>query len=134
MKSLIPTLAMLAMTTVLSADILAPHQWKHRVLIVPQMSPPLERQLMENAAGIEERDVVVRVLKGRSKTGELVKPEDAAKLRERFGLNDANPEIVLLGKDGRTTVRWKIGKFTLESLYARIDAMPMRQREMRKQR
>jgi hypothetical protein len=49
-------------------------------------------------------------------------------------LRDGVAEVLLLGKDGQTTVRWKAAEFTVEALFARIDAMPMRRAEMRERR
>jgi hypothetical protein len=115
------------------ADFLPQHQWEHRLLFVPEMNPKIERELTRDPAGLEERDIRIFVLKGPSKTGSVPTPEQASEIHERIGGGD-KPEIVLLGKDGRTTVRWSVDEFTLASLYARIDAMPMRQREMKELR
>ncbi len=133
MKPWLALIACGALAGTACADFLPQHQWKHRLLFVPEMHPKLERELTRDTTGLVERDLRVFVMKGPTKTGEVLDAEQTREVRERIGGGE-KPEVVLLGKDGRTTVRWSVDEFTLASLYARIDAMPMRQREMREQR
>lgn len=101
------------------------HRWNHRLLVVPNPTPAIEAELEKHRAALEERDVVTIRLEPDAPT------TIAKQIATRFQLTAASKEILLIGKDGRTAVRWPIGEFTFEKLFARIDAMPMRQREMK---
>ena len=109
-------------------DPLARYRWKVRVLVVlaadPE-SPALaeqKRQIASLKGGAGERDLV------------LVQPPagsaEASALRTRLGLNDEPFQAVLVGKDGNTKLR-AATPITARELTATIDAMPMRQDEMR---
>lgn len=110
-----------------SADQLTELRWKARVLVLsaPSASQPdlveQRRLLAEDAAGLAERDI--RVI-------ELVAEKDARR-REQLGLRPDRFTVLLLGKDGGEKMR-QDRPVTLNELYGLIDAMPMRQREMRK--
>ncbi len=100
-------------------------RWHHRLLVIPSPTPELEAKIEKHRAALEERDLIVIRL-----TPDAPAPIDT-EIETSFRLTHASEEILLIGKDGRTTVRWKTGEFTFDNLFARIDAMPMRQREMR---
>lgn len=59
-----------------------------------------------------------------------VTPEEAGTARDDFGVEDGRFAAVLVGKDG--TARLGSGApVTAPDLFARVDAMPMRRREVR---
>lgn len=100
-------------------------RWHHRILVVPSPTAEMESQLEEHRASLDERDLIlIRLYPDAPATID-------AEIAERFKLTAESKEILLIGKDGRTTVRWPVDDFTFATLFSRIDAMPMRQREMR---
>ncbi len=101
-------------------------RWYQRLLVIPAPTPTaIESELQKHRAGLDERDLVIIRLDPDAQA-----PIDR-EIAEKFRITAESREILLIGKDGRTTVRWPVGKFTIETIFARIDAMPMRQREMR---
>jgi hypothetical protein len=56
----------------------------------------------------------------------------ASKLRQRFKVESGRSTFILLGKDGTVKLRWP--NLRLSALFDLIDAMPMRQAEMLRQR
>ncbi len=56
---------------------------------------------------------------------------EAQRLRDKFGVGDAPFAVVLVGKDG--TVKFKSNlPISAGKVFATIDAMPMRQEEMKR--
>lgn len=129
---------------------LSEYQWSHRPLLIVAPSPEAsayqdqQRRLAPEAvrAGLADRDMLVLHLfaEGESK---LVRPstgdatavqaltaDDAAALRERFGVPRDAFAVILVGKDG-TEKRRDEALVAPSTLFQTIDAMPMRQREMR---
>lgn len=115
------------------------HVWEHRLFLIFTPSPEDDRyvrqtRLLEGVHnGFVERDL----LRGEffedgagTFDGEPVHPEDAAGEWERYGVEPGRFAAVLVGKDG--TVKYRSGEpVEPEDLYTRIDAMPMRRREVR---
>lgn len=101
------------------------HRWNHRLLVIPKPTTAIESALVKNRAALEERDVVVIRLMPDEPTA-ITK-----QIASRYQLTATSKEILLIGKDGRTTVRWPLDEFTFEKIFQRIDSMPMRRREMR---
>lgn len=107
-------------------------KWQNRIIIVsePQAGANAAALLEQNVAEINERDVIWFVINGQTiKTnyqGYLT-----ADLREtlmaKYTLNAG--ETILIGKDGGTKRR--LDTLDLDTLFSAIDAMPMRQSEMR---
>jgi hypothetical protein len=126
-----PTLLLFLTITGVSAETLDDFRWKHRLLVVTGGPATMRAQLAREAAGLTGRDVKIFILDEPEKApGKVL----AGELQERLQLRDGVAEVLLLGKDGQTTVRWKAAEFTVEALFARIDAMPMRRAEMRVRR
>ena len=113
--------------------------WEHRLFLIFALSSEDARyvrqtRLLEGAHdGFAERDLLRGDLfEGETGTfdGEPVHPEDAAGARERYGIESGCFAAVLVGKDG--AVKHRSGELVEPAdLYARIDAMPMRRREVR---
>ena len=117
---------------------LAEHAWTDRPVLVFASSPDDstyrdQHQRFEDARdGLQEREITVyRVFE----EGESLGPEgpisaaEARQLRERFGPEGAFT-VVLLGKDTTEKLR-RSDVLSTGELFETIDAMPMRQREMR---
>jgi hypothetical protein len=119
------------LTMTVAAQTLDGFQWKKRLLVVTESNDALSRKLVAERGGLAERDIELFILKGPAAPGKLPGAALGQALRKRLEVRDGVAEVLLLGKDGRTTLRWKTADFTLASLFAKIDAMPMRIRETR---
>ena len=115
---------------------LAKHKWKHRVLVIFS-DKKLTQEFQSNRKDIKERDIIYYQLDSAgnclSNTPEKVTQQfirQLQTLREKFQKGHTGQDkILLFGKDGSikqedTIINWV-------KLYALIDAMPMRRREMR---
>jgi Domain of unknown function (DUF4174) len=115
------------------AQSLDDYQWKKRVLVVTHGSKELAAELVAATTSLAERDVEVFVLSGPLGNGKVPVVVLGLQLRERLKIQPDKSEVVLLGKDGRTVVRWVARDFKVAALLASIDAMPMRKREMKQE-
>jgi hypothetical protein len=106
-------------------------QWKYRLLVVSGADEKIVRLLETEEAGMDERDLKIFILSGSGKKEYAARPELADEFNSRLKPPAAKPTVYLIGKDGRTTLEWPLSDFTIQKLYASIDAMPMRKREMR---
>ncbi len=121
------------------------HEWEHRLLFVFVPSEGTDRlAAQEDAfsgtdAGFRDRDLLLITLTGasdgtvRAAPGADARPfTDAAveRLYDRFNVPSDAFRVVLVGKDG-TEKRRDAEPVTARSIFDTIDAMPMRQREMR---
>jgi hypothetical protein len=111
----------------ITAETLNDFRWKQRLLVVTGGPAALRTELVKQEAGLIERDVRVFILNDPAKAPDKAL---AAELRDRLKIRDGVVEVLLLGKDGQTTLRWKADGFTIAALFAKIDAMPMRKAEM----
>lgn len=116
---------------------LSSYKWKNRLLLVfaPSTSGECEDQLRRLEGlerDFEERDLLLGKLLERD-DGELdgttVPSEEMVKLREGFTVEGF--AVILVGKDGTEKFRSE-EPVAPEEIFRRIDAMPMRRREMRK--
>ena len=115
------------------------HTWEHRLFLVFAPSPVDDRyvgqrRLLEGArGGFAERDLLRGDLFERETgtfDGGPVSPQHAAWAWERYGVEPGRFAAVLVGKDG--TVKHRSDEpVEPVDLYAPIDEMPMRRREMR---
>lgn len=114
------------------------HRWQDRLVLVYTADPSAELYrkqvdlLKKDREGLEDRKLVIyhftpeEVKKGLS-SGEWEKRNGSA---AKFFETQGNFEVLLLGLDGR--VKLRLGSLlTREKLYSTIDAMPMRQSELR---
>jgi hypothetical protein len=120
------------------------HRWEHRLLFVfaPDAGRGLsdqEAQFADRDAGFRDRDLLLLTITGpesgtvREAPGANPRPlTDAAvaRLYDHFGVPTDAFRVVLVGKDG-TEKRRDAEPVTPRSIFDTIDAMPMRQREMR---
>ena len=143
--SLVPILVM-AQPASDSVDFrLEAHQWKHRLLFVfvpsgaDDVRSVQEERFDGHDAGFRDRDLLLLTLRG-SEEGTLraapgVDPREltrsaVGRLYDRFDVPADSFRVVLVGKDG-TEKRRDAEPVTARSVFDTIDAMPMRQREMR---
>jgi len=117
---------------------LSRYRWRHRLLLIfsPSSQTPafqqLTNQLKQQREGVADRDLLVFFLisAGQSRVGENVLTRQAAEnMRRRFQVTPDEFRVVLIGKDG--TVKLSERTVRLSEIFALIDSMPMRQREMR---
>ena len=118
---------------------LGDYQWENRLLVVSSPAPDepkFTRQLQQVAAtGSEfgERDLVLISLAtdGTSLAGKRkLDPTQVEEIRVALGIDAGAFAVLLVGKDGTV----KLSKNTIvamDDIYALIDKMPMRQREIR---
>ena len=116
------------------------YQWRNRVLVVSAPSPDdsnLLEQLAELASTSDEfadRDMVLVTLldNADAKAGDrkLTRAEVAA-TRTALGIRPGSFALQLIGKDGSVKLTAKSAT-SMNEIYALIDSMPMRQREISK--
>jgi hypothetical protein len=115
---------------------LSHYRWKNRLLLVFSASREAYKEQFLLLEGLEpdfeDRDLLLgKFLEG--ETGELdglpASTEDPAKLRTHLDIHDARFAVVLIGKDGGEKFR-SHEPVSMENLFERIDAMPMRRQEI----
>jgi hypothetical protein len=97
----------------------------------PQLQIQL-RRLNQSAAAIANRDIAVIAIpwNSPSPTAATLTDQDALAARRRFHIAPSDFTVILLGKDGGEKLR-SSKPLTLDKLTSTIDAMPMRQDELR---
>ena len=115
------------------------YRWQNRLLLVfapEEDDPRLARQMALPRAhgdGLAERDLLLMEIIGSKEMrieGHAGSSTDAKALRDRHNVASDEFAVILIGKDGGTKRRLS-QPFATEDLFATIDAMPMRQHEMR---
>lgn len=118
---------------------LSDRRWQHRIVLIfaPSEREPAYQQQMQqwkaHSEGIHDRDLkLVEVLGiGESRVdGQPIAPLSADRLRQQFGVTPEEFAVVLVGKDGTEKQREQ-APVDPTVLFRTIDAMPMRQQEMR---
>jgi Domain of unknown function (DUF4174) len=123
-------LGVVMMTNESQASPLDEFRWKNRVLVVvaPAGDSAAEAQrriYQSSAAGMSERQIVLREA--------LDDSERSRQIRSRVSADGRHFQVFLVGKDGNTAVSSN-KPLSAGDLFARVDAMPMRQDEMRRVR
>ena len=112
--------------------------WKNRPLLVfvPAANDTVLSEqrsaLASQRNDLVERDVVVIEIIGSDVwigTGDAPSL-NPAELRARYGVDESESVVLLVGKDGGVKMR-QSSALSAQALFAEIDAMPMRRREMR---
>lgn len=131
------SVGLFASAIVHAADPLEGFHWKERILLIfdPANSSPgrerLEQQLAAAASGVRERQIrALTVVRGRQLTGAEGAKIEAADLVRRYRPAAGELTVVLVGKDGEEKARWQVA-VDLHEIFSKIDAMPMRQAELR---
>ncbi|MDX2213715.1 MAG: DUF4174 domain-containing protein [Oculatellaceae cyanobacterium bins.114] len=115
------------------------HQWQHRILLVfapSAQSSDYQHQLQQwntYPREMSDRDLkLVEVLgTGTSQAdGQSISAASAERLRQHFGVTAEEFVVILVGKDGTEKQRRQTS-IEPTTLFQTIDAMPMRQQEMR---
>jgi hypothetical protein len=115
------------------------YKWKNRLLLVFAPSEESaaykkQMQLIEGKkAGFDDRDLlVVKLLaEGTSRLGsQPIDEATATQLRSRFKVGQEEFRVILVGKDGTEKRRDSVS-VEPKVIFNEIDAMPMRQEEMR---
>lgn len=114
------------------------YRWESRPLLLfaPTSADP---RLVETLSSIEssrcaigDRDMVIGVVatEGASTLdGRVIGAPQAQQLKDRYSVSDNSFRVVLIGKDG--TEKWRADDVPdLQTVFAVIDGMPMRGREM----
>jgi hypothetical protein len=122
------------------------HRWTHRLLFVFAPSTTHDAfqaqmdALAEADAGLRDRDMrlFTVVAEGTSRQrmvasdpGQPLTGASVRRLRDRFDVPMDAVRIILVGKDG-SEKRRESDPVSVRALFDQIDAMPMRQREMRR--
>jgi len=118
---------------------LSQYRWEKRILLIfaPDSTNAMyQNQLQDYSkyrAGFEERDLITFHLL-RKKSGKLLEQtlssENVQELYRQFGVTKNEFTVILIGKDGSEKLR-TTDLLPVRKLFSVIDAMPMRQREMR---
>ncbi len=106
-------------------------RWAHRVVLVLASPDPDAdiATLREHARDFDERDTLWFVVRGASVSSNFrgtLDPGFATYLRDTY---ESGQPVLLIGKDGG--VKMRAERLDPDAVFSRIDAMPMRQREMR---
>jgi hypothetical protein len=90
------------------------------------------RRLHDHAADLTARDIVIIAIpfESTSPTHATLTVEAAQSVRHRFHIAPTDFVVILIGKDGGEKLR-STKPLTIDKLNETIDAMPMRQQEMR---
>ena len=104
-------------------------QWKYRLLLVRDSTEAVA-QLESERDAIEERDIVWFVLTPTGVTSNYSAPlaEDLSVHLRKDYFGDTETRVILIGKDGGVKARET--SLDLQEVFALIDTMPMRRREM----
>ncbi|AFZ32738.1 hypothetical protein Glo7428_4293 [Gloeocapsa sp. PCC 7428] len=116
------------------------YQWKNRLLLVSAPSENTseyqqQMQLFSNqTAEFADRDLLLIELfaNGTSRiNGNTISSEDVTQIKQQFNIGNEF-SVILVGKDG-TAKRRETTPVEPTAIFQQIDAMPMRQQEMRSQ-
>ena len=116
------------------------YQWKNRIILIfapSSDSDACKRQMREfegQEDGMLDRDLIIfQVFKrGGSHSGNAsISEQQANQLRHHFRVKEGKFIIILIGKDGGVKLR-RQGPVEVSEIFNIIDAMPMRQEEMRR--
>ena len=119
-------------------DVLAPYRWTNRLLLVfseDNTTTDYQQQLsifQSDQMGMADRDLLYfRIFpdEGYNPDNDALTSAQVIALRERFDVGTGFT-VILIGKDGGEKLT-QHKSLSLEQLYGTIDAMPMRQQEMK---
>jgi hypothetical protein len=115
---------------------LSAHQWHDRLLLIFTPSREyaayvVQMQLLEDQTlGLDDRNLRLMQIFADGGTAADVHLDEAAamQLRDRFDVDQSTFQVVLVGKDGTEKRRYATA-VNPQTIFAAIDAMPMRQKE-----
>jgi NADH dehydrogenase [ubiquinone] 1 alpha subcomplex assembly factor 1 len=110
-------------------------QWRNRVVLV--FVPPgadtagFAKRFEDERLELEDRDIRYFVIGSEMvSNGPPLSREEAEALRARYARPGQGMSVMLFGKDGG--LKYRADHLDLGAIYREVDAMPMRQREMRR--
>jgi len=115
------------------------YKWKNRLILIFANSQQdsillkTQQQAIIYKDEIIDRDLLLiySVEKGKSAANDSLLPDSVSSaLREKYDVPQGSFSIILIGKDGGEKLR-QVGRIDFKEIFGRIDAMPMRQSEMR---
>lgn len=117
---------------------LSDYQWQYRIMLIfaaSERSPAYQQQLAqwEGAEGMQERQLRLVEVWGTGTgrvDGQQISSKSAGCLRQQFGITTEDFAVILVGKDGTEKQRSQV-PVDPAMIFRAIDAMPMRQQEMR---
>jgi hypothetical protein len=127
-------------------DLLTLYRWKSRILVIfsnDKESDLFKKQIqlfLDNTEELKERELIIfqvskelNTEKGVAPNQKSISSSDIEQLKKRFDFSFEENEfaVFLVGKDGGTKLTTENEILTLEKLLGTIDAMPMRQSEMK---
>lgn len=127
------SLFMIASAEATTVDSLSDLQWKKRIILVanPEQKSDIINTLNRFHDDIEERDIAWFVVVGDNLESNMTDlgPALSQAVHDRLVTATDQQQVVLIGKDGG--IKDRSSQLNLERLFAMIDSMPMRIREMR---
>jgi hypothetical protein len=121
---------------------LSSYTWKNRLLFIfaPSSNDPnyesLREEIQTRKLDVADRDMLVfKVFEtGESRFDDAPLSKDSTEfLRQKFSIKPGQFAILLIGKDGGEKLR-RESKVDLAEIFSVIDAMPMRQQEIRERK
>jgi hypothetical protein len=127
LRQLVAGAVLLAASATASVDVLRDYLWTNRVIITFSTSEStperllLIKQIAQYPCEFRKRDLVhIDLISG---------SVDYQSLSQRFAMEGKDFKLVLIGKDGK--IKLQATAVALEDIFALIDTMPMRKKEMR---
>ena len=116
---------------------LSQYQWENRVLLIFSESQGkiTEQKSMwfEDRKGLDDRDLVIFEFNnkhGKTPDHVMLKAKQVNWFYDNYNSDNREFKVVLIGKDGGAKLE-KTAYLSREELFATIDGMPMRKREMK---
>jgi len=117
---------------------LSPFKWKNRVLLVfSESQEKITKQKtmwFEDRKGLEGRDLVIFEFNnkhGKTPDHVMLKAKQVNWFYDNYNSEKLEFKVLLIGKDGGVKLE-ETDYLSKQKLFSTIDAMPMRQREMKK--
>ena len=111
-------------------------KWKNRIIVIfnnnAKMNEGVLQEFKDNDSGISDRDIIYFLIdpdRTITNSKRQLSLQDQGTLIYQHFHEDDQLKVILIGKDGG--VKLDTNSFDLEGIFRIIDAMPMRQREMR---
>ncbi len=120
-------------------DVLEEYRWKNRPILIFAPSKAdsayekIEKTVNDLQDELDDRDIVLfRIFTtGQSFLQDsLLDDKTANTMRRMYNVDPKAVTLILIGKDGGEKLRQQNDEIDLQSVFDRIDAMPMRRREM----
>jgi hypothetical protein len=127
------------MSLALNGQNMREHQWKNRVILIisndsnSQLYKSQIEKFNTSTKGFRERKLLVyKILPKKYKLENSQETDwnDGSALYSKYNPEDANFQVILIGLDGGIKLQQN-KVLTTTKLFSRIDAMPMRQSELK---